>query len=221
MIWTTKANLAPPPPADIYVDRKPDKAENPAICHCVPPKANEDGCGESCINRFVPHLPFGRDLADSTDGDQDDAVLVRPQDVPFRRQVLQQASRAAGGRSRGQERPARDLGALSIPRSRTLSLTLYRQTGDRGFGLKTMVPIKAGQYVSQYLGEVRFLFVALACPLTNPTIPSQIITRDESYRRVLTTYKDSKSYYFLDYDGHEVIDAVRSLLPPSFPSTQS
>ena len=40
----------------------------------------------------------------------------------------------------------------------------------------------------------------------------QIISRDESYRRVLTAYKDAKSYYFLDYDGDEVVDAVRSFL---------
>ncbi|GAA5872350.1 hypothetical protein JCM8547_000904 [Rhodosporidiobolus lusitaniae] len=60
-------------------------------------------------------------------------------------------------------------------------------TGKRGFGLKTMVPIKKGQFVIEYRGE--------------------IITRDESYRRVLTTYAGKPSYYFLDYDGFEVIDA--------------
>ncbi|GAA6006039.1 hypothetical protein JCM10207_007322 [Rhodosporidiobolus poonsookiae] len=60
-------------------------------------------------------------------------------------------------------------------------------TGNRGFGLKTMVPIKKGQFVIEYRGE--------------------IITRNESYRRVLTDYKGKPSYYFLDYDGHEVIDA--------------
>ncbi|KAK4702204.1 [histone H3]-lysine4 N-trimethyltransferase ASH1L, partial [Phenoliferia sp. Uapishka_3] len=60
-------------------------------------------------------------------------------------------------------------------------------TGDRGFGLKTMVPLKQGQFIMEYRGE--------------------IISRDESYRRVLTTYKDAKSYYFLDYDGDEVVDA--------------
>lgn len=45
-----------------------------------------------------------------------------------------------------------------------------------------------------------------------PTTPgSQIISRDESYKRVLTVYKEAKSYYFLDYDGYDVIDAVSSL----------
>lgn len=39
----------------------------------------------------------------------------------------------------------------------------------------------------------------------------QIISRDESYRRVTNDYKDEHSYYFLDYDGHEVIDAVSPL----------
>ncbi|GAA5901954.1 hypothetical protein JCM6882_000150 [Rhodosporidiobolus microsporus] len=60
-------------------------------------------------------------------------------------------------------------------------------TGNRGFGLKTMVPIKKGEFVIEYRGE--------------------IITRDESYRRVLFDYKDRPSYYFLDYDGFEVLDA--------------
>ncbi|KAL8292337.1 hypothetical protein RQP46_001803 [Phenoliferia psychrophenolica] len=60
-------------------------------------------------------------------------------------------------------------------------------TGNRGFGLKTMVPLTKGQFIMEYRGE--------------------IISRDESYRRVLTSYKDAKSYYFLDYDGDEVVDA--------------
>ncbi|GAA5883165.1 hypothetical protein JCM3774_006862 [Rhodotorula dairenensis] len=60
-------------------------------------------------------------------------------------------------------------------------------TGNRGFGLKTMRPIKKGEFVVEYRGE--------------------IISRDESYRRVLTDYKDSASYYFMDYDGFEVVDA--------------
>ncbi|BGP41070.1 hypothetical protein JCM10449v2_005039 [Rhodotorula kratochvilovae] len=46
-------------------------------------------------------------------------------------------------------------------------------TGNRGFGLKTMVDIKEGDFVLEYRGE--------------------IISRDESYRRVLTTYKDKTS----------------------------
>ncbi|GJN91404.1 hypothetical protein Rhopal_004425-T1 [Rhodotorula paludigena] len=46
-------------------------------------------------------------------------------------------------------------------------------TGNRGFGLKTMVPIKEGEFVIEYRGE--------------------IISRDESYRRVLTDYKDRTS----------------------------
>ncbi|TKA50983.1 hypothetical protein B0A53_05675 [Rhodotorula sp. CCFEE 5036] len=60
-------------------------------------------------------------------------------------------------------------------------------TGNRGFGLKTMRPIKKGEFVLEYRGE--------------------IISRNESYRRVLTDYKDSASYYFMDYDGFEVVDA--------------
>ncbi|GAA5846804.1 hypothetical protein JCM5353_005909 [Sporobolomyces roseus] len=60
-------------------------------------------------------------------------------------------------------------------------------TGNRGFGLKTMVPIKKGELVIEYRGE--------------------IITRNESYRRVLEDYKDRSDYYFLEYDTCEVLDA--------------
>ncbi|GAA5936590.1 uncharacterized protein JCM15063_001931 [Sporobolomyces koalae] len=60
-------------------------------------------------------------------------------------------------------------------------------TGNRGFGLKTMVPIRKGELVIEYRGE--------------------IISRDESYRRVLNDYKDRSDYYFLEYDTFEVIDA--------------
>jgi hypothetical protein len=93
-----------------------------------------------------------------------------------------------------------------------------------------MVPIAAGQFVTEYRGEVRCVRSLLnrlfgpneRGPSMNgsmrprdadllPPSSLQIISRDESYRRVLTTYKEAKSYYFLDYDGHEVIDAVRQL----------
>ncbi|KAM0789583.1 hypothetical protein ACM66B_000392 [Microbotryomycetes sp. NB124-2] len=60
-------------------------------------------------------------------------------------------------------------------------------TGNRGFGLKTQVPIRAGQFVCDYRGEV--------------------IHRDEAYRRVKRDYKHMSSYYFLDYDGYDVLDA--------------
>ncbi|GAA6006911.1 hypothetical protein JCM11491_001441 [Sporobolomyces phaffii] len=61
------------------------------------------------------------------------------------------------------------------------------RTGNRGFGLKTMVPIRKGDLVIEYRGE--------------------IISRDESYRRVLNDYKDRSDYYFLEYDSYEVLDA--------------
>ncbi|GAA5853043.1 hypothetical protein JCM3766R1_000851 [Sporobolomyces carnicolor] len=35
----------------------------------------------------------------------------------------------------------------------------------------------------------------------------EIISRDESYRRVTSDYKDRSDYYFLEYDSFEVIDA--------------
>jgi len=40
----------------------------------------------------------------------------------------------------------------------------------------------------------------------------QVISRAESYRRVLNEYKDWHAYYFLNYDGYEVIDAVKLML---------
>lgn len=73
-----------------------------------------------------------------------------------------------------------------------------KQTGNRGFGLKTMRPIKKGEFVLEYRGEVRraaarsFTLVLLHHrALTLPA--TQIISRNESYRRVLTDYKDSAS----------------------------
>ena len=42
-------------------------------------------------------------------------------------------------------------------------------TGNRGFGLRTNTPIKAGDFVMQYVGE--------------------IITINESYRRTIEEYK--------------------------------
>lgn len=89
---------------------------------------------------------------------------------------------------------------------------LLLQTGDRGFGLKTMVPLYAGQFVMEYRGEVRRFGFRSCARAELTTLRLQIISRDESYKRVLTTYKGAKSYYFLDYDGHEVIDAVRRSL---------
>ena len=45
--------------ADFYVDRKPDKAELPAICMCkLPERATDMGCGSGCINRCVGVVPF-------------------------------------------------------------------------------------------------------------------------------------------------------------------
>lgn len=110
---------------------------------------------------------------------------------------------------------------LESPSTSGSDRALLIQTGDRGFGLKTTVPIKAGQFVMEYRGEVR-LFHPLSTSTVWPDISEtrlpQIISRDESYRRVVGIYKDSKSYYFLDYDGDEVIDAVRPLPILSLPS---
>lgn len=82
------------------------------------------------------------------------------------------------------------------------------QTGARGFGLKTMVPLVAGQFLIEYRGEVRApsALRVPSSPLTRRLV-EQIISRNESYRRVLENYANAKSYYFLDYDGWEVVDA--------------
>ncbi|GAA6043428.1 hypothetical protein JCM8097_002851 [Rhodosporidiobolus ruineniae] len=137
--------------ANAYVDRKPDRAEVPAICACTPPsRPSEMGCREGCINRLMQYC-------------------CDPKLCP----CGEQCSNVPLNRREG------------IPEGKDGLRVIW--TGNRGFGLKTMVPIKKGDFVIEYRGE--------------------IITRDESYRRVLTAYKDKPSYYFLDYDGHEVIDA--------------
>ncbi|KAK4054350.1 hypothetical protein OIO90_003583 [Microbotryomycetes sp. JL221] len=61
--------------------------------------------------------------------------------------------------------------------------------GNRGFGVKTEVGIPAGKFVCDYRGEV--------------------ISRDEACRPVKHEYKEWSSYYFLNYNGHEVLDAGR------------
>ncbi|KAJ3260634.1 Histone-Lysine N-Methyltransferase ash1l [Boothiomyces macroporosus] len=38
---------------NIYVDRKPRKAEAPAICHCELPEDGSPACGPSCLNRCM------------------------------------------------------------------------------------------------------------------------------------------------------------------------
>lgn len=44
----------------------------------------------------------------------------------------------------------------------------------------------------------------------------QVISRDESYRRVVNEYKSRHDFYFLDYDGEEVIDAGMKGNPARF-----
>ncbi|KAG9304637.1 hypothetical protein G9A89_020201 [Geosiphon pyriformis] len=61
-------------------------------------------------------------------------------------------------------------------------------TGDRGFGLRSRVPIKKGQLVVEYRGEV--------------------ISRETAMSRMETdAYKNSNNFYLLDYQGGEVLDA--------------
>ncbi|GAA5847477.1 hypothetical protein JCM9279_000500 [Rhodotorula babjevae] len=137
---------------NFYVDRKPDKAEMPAICMCkFPERPTDMGCGEGCINRLMQYCCDPKKCPCGPD---------RCANVPLNKRE-------------------------GVPEGKDGLRVIW--TGNRGFGLKTMVDIKEGDFVIEYRGE--------------------IISRDESYRRVLTTYKDQASYYFMDYDGFEVIDA--------------
>ncbi|KAM0748784.1 SET domain-containing protein [Meredithblackwellia eburnea MCA 4105] len=150
-----RENSRKPPPftrisRNVYVGRKPDRADDPLVCECVRPENDDEmGCGANCINRMMQYTcgkscPCGDKCSN----------------LP--------------------------LGKLTgVPEGKDGLRVIW--TGNRGFGLKTMVPIKKGDFIMEYRGE--------------------IISRDESYRRVLTDYKDAKSYYFLDYDGDEVVDA--------------
>lgn len=77
-----------------------------------------------------------------------------------------------------------------------------------------MVDIRKGAFVIEYTGEVR-LSLRLLPDLdfffltdVDPLFYDKVIPIDESYRRVTTQYTDSKSYYFLQYDAYDVIDAV-------------
>ncbi|KAH9817798.1 hypothetical protein DFH28DRAFT_1080933 [Melampsora americana] len=61
-------------------------------------------------------------------------------------------------------------------------------TGEqRGWGLKTEIRLKAGIFLIDYRGE--------------------IISRECCYKRVVNDYRGMTSFYFLDYDGSDVIDA--------------
>ncbi|GAA5913841.1 hypothetical protein JCM8208_004767 [Rhodotorula glutinis] len=137
---------------NFYVDRKPDKAELPAICMCkLPERSTDMGCGQGCINRLMQYCCDPKKCPCGPD---------RCANLPLNKRE-------------------------GIPEGKDGLRVIW--TGNRGFGLKTMVDIKEGDFVIEYRGE--------------------IISRDESYHRVLTTYKDQGSYYFMDYDGFEVIDA--------------
>ncbi|KAH8551044.1 hypothetical protein BGW37DRAFT_426470 [Umbelopsis sp. PMI_123] len=61
-------------------------------------------------------------------------------------------------------------------------------TNGRGWGLKTLTDIKVGQLIVEYRGEV--------------------ISQRLCEERLRTVYKDTKNFYFLDYQKGEVIDAA-------------
>ncbi|KAF9360604.1 Histone-Lysine N-Methyltransferase ash1l [Mortierella sp. AD094] len=62
-------------------------------------------------------------------------------------------------------------------------------TQERGFGIQTLAPIKKGNLVIEYRGEV--------------------ISQSECHRRMETIYKNNKNFYFLEYEKGEVVDACQ------------
>ncbi|GAA5986334.1 hypothetical protein JCM11641_002048 [Rhodosporidiobolus odoratus] len=160
-----------PPPykyikTNLYHARKPDRPDVPAICVCTPPTAASNpstsdpfGCGTDCINRMTQFCCDPRLCPLGSSGQCSNGPLSSRKGVP----EVKWGEKGEG---------------LKVV-----------WTGSRGHGLKTTVPIKKGDFVIEYRGE--------------------IIARDESYRRVLSPdyYASKTSYYFLDYDGFEVIDA--------------
>ncbi|KAK4054134.1 hypothetical protein OIV83_001159 [Microbotryomycetes sp. JL201] len=70
-----------------------------------------------------------------------------------------------------------------------------------------MVSIKAGQFICDYRGEARSYASGVFFVIGLNGSPRQVIHRDEAYRRVKRDYKHVSSYYFLDYDGYDVLDA--------------
>lgn len=119
------------------------------------------------------------------------------------------ARRCAGG----QGRFARDMGQSSHSSCVLQRLTSCTQTGDRGFGLKTDVPIKAGQYIIEYRGEVRSmsrLYTIVRCS-------TSMLSADHQSGRVL-----SSSQYRLQRFKIVLLSRLRRLrchrcreLPPS------
>ncbi|KAF8933395.1 Histone-Lysine N-Methyltransferase ash1l [Haplosporangium bisporale] len=62
-------------------------------------------------------------------------------------------------------------------------------TEERGFGIQTLEPIKRGNLVIEYRGEV--------------------ISQNLSLERMEGIYKNNKNFYFLEYEKGEVVDACR------------
>ncbi|KAG0280535.1 Histone-Lysine N-Methyltransferase ash1l [Linnemannia exigua] len=62
-------------------------------------------------------------------------------------------------------------------------------TQERGFGIQTTAPIKKGNLVIEYRGEV--------------------ISQGECHRRMEGIYKNKKNFYFLEYEKGEVVDACQ------------
>ncbi len=63
---------------------------------------------------------------------------------------------------------------------------VFFQTKGRGFGLRTKVDIEPGTLIQEYRGE--------------------IISEYTCMERMRTIYADYENYFFLNYDGDEVLD---------------
>lgn len=62
------------------------------------------------------------------------------------------------------------------------------KTQSRGWGLKTLAPVKKGQFVIEYVGE--------------------LIDTEEYQRRIQKMHEQKEeNYYFLTIDNHRIIDA--------------
>lgn len=132
--------------SNIFVERKPNAAQDEVICHCVRPPLGEIGCGDDCINRMLFYE-------------------CEPKYCPC-------GDQCSNRRFQRKER--------------TKELQVF-QTKSRGWGLRTLVDIKKGDLVIEYLGEV--------------------ISHELCEDRMCTTYVNEKNFYFLEYGYGEVIDA--------------
>ncbi|KAJ3019152.1 Histone-Lysine N-Methyltransferase ash1l [Thoreauomyces humboldtii] len=149
------SELAKKPPSqftkisrNIFVDRKPQRAKEVAICHCETPEDGSAACLENCLNRCM-------------------MIECSPKHCPAQEACTNQ-------RFRNRE---------SVKDIRVV------WTAGRGYGLQSTTPIIRNSLVLEYRGE--------------------IISQETCRDRMRDMYADEENYYFLNYDGSEVIDGCR------------